>query len=59
VGYRTAADGAVDGRAGTGTLPACPSPPSHVKYCYGNASPCTPTTLIDDTVLTPVGTTIP
>jgi hypothetical protein len=31
----------------------------HVRYCYGNASPCTPTTLIDDTVLTPVNTTIP
>ena len=31
----------------------------HVKYCYGNASPCTPATLIDDTFLTPVNTTIP
>ncbi|HVU04426.1 MAG TPA: hypothetical protein VHE30_21860 [Polyangiaceae bacterium] len=31
----------------------------HVKYCYGSASPCTPTTPIDDTVLTQVGATIP
>lgn len=31
----------------------------HVKYCYGNASSCTPTTLIDDTVLTPVNESIP
>jgi hypothetical protein len=31
----------------------------HVKYCYGNASSCTPTTLIDDTVLTQVNATIP
>jgi hypothetical protein len=31
----------------------------HVKYCYGNAAPCTPATLIDDTVLTPVNQVIP
>ncbi|HEX7669234.1 MAG TPA: hypothetical protein VF395_06620 [Polyangiaceae bacterium] len=31
----------------------------HVKYCYGNASSCTPATPIDDTLLTPVNQTIP
>jgi hypothetical protein len=31
----------------------------HVRYCYGDQSACTPTTLIDDAVLTPVNLVIP